>query len=75
MKLRDETGAAAGMSKGKSKDTPVTADLALARLRDSTHDTQSLDMDPSAPLVVDNGTGVRIPSAMIGLASEAAMFV
>ena len=73
MKLRDETGAAAGMSEGKSKDTPVTADL--ARLRGTTHDTQSLDMDPSAPLVVDNGTGVRIPSAMIGLASEAAMFV
>ena len=61
------------MSEGKSKDTPVTADL--AGLRGTTHDRQSLDMDPSAPLVVDNGTGVRIPSAMIGLASEAAAFV
>jgi hypothetical protein len=77
----DEKSKARGRGKDVHLRPPVTTDPANHSAA-ITHDsrlktiTQSLDdMDPSAPLVVDNGTGVGIRSAMISPAlSEALRF-
>jgi hypothetical protein len=70
--LGGECGGRKKMASVRSRDsveTPVTARKRL-RLRFAILTTdypQSINMDPSAPVVVDNGTGVRICSPLPSL--------